>query len=228
MPINPALLTSGGTQFQIRPLAYGAVIPPEITITVSSAATVGATQLTVTVSPATGITLYAGLTFKIGTTLANEQWVTLAATASGTIATLQVEPITKAIAASTVAKTYAGFPVIGLESANMQLQTETNQAVLLANGGWRVQDYSTGSFEFSGNLMIPTSPEYAVGAYATADSLLNKQNLWVERVLPDGTYHAGLCIVSNCSDQTQGAQYITQSVTFSGSGKPIQRRMALV
>lgn len=225
MPIQPALLTSGGTQFQFTVLPFGKSIPDEITITVTAAAVVGATTLTVTVAPATGVTLYAGLVLRVGTTAADSQWVILTDKASGTITNLKVEPLQKAIVANAIIKTYAGLPLIGLEGANLQLQTETNQAVLLANDGWQSRDYSTGSFEFSGNLYIPTSGEYALGAYAVADALLAKKNIYVERILPDGTYHAGMCIVSNCSDQTQGAAYITQSLTLSGSGKPVQRRL---
>ena len=222
MPTQPTLVVSGGTQFQISVLTYGASTPANVVITVSAAATIGATDLTVTTTP-TNTTLYEGLSFKIGTT-PNQQWVVVDQTWTGTGA-LKVVPITKAIAAGTTANTYAGLPLIGLESANMQLQTETNQVVLMSNNGWKITDYSTGSFEFSGNLYIPTSSALAGGAKAVIDALLNKSNLYVERILPDGTYHAGVCVVSSCSDQTQGANYVTQSVTFTGSGKPTQVRL---
>lgn len=225
MPIDAALLTAGGTQLQITPLAFGVTIPPEITIT-CSAAIVGATSVSVVIStqPTPAKPFYAGMTFKVGTA-PNEQWVVLAADAAATATSFVVEPLTRAITASSVAKSYAGIPLIGLEAANMQLQTETNQAVLLANDGWRNQDYSTGSFEFSGTLYIPTNPAFAGGAYLISDALLAKQNLYVERILPNGLYHAGMCIVSSASDQTQGAQYISQNLTLSGSGKLRQVRL---
>ena len=222
MAEQPALLTSGGTQFQIKTLAFGQTVPPEVTITVTAAADVDATALTVTIVPTTNVTLYEGLVLIVGTGAA-QQLVIVSATAQGSATTLTVEPLKKAIAANTVIKTFAGIPLIGLEAANMNLTTETNQAVLLSNNGWRVTDYSTGSFEFSGNLYIPTSVAMAVGARAVSDALLQKRNVYVERFLPDGTYHAGMCCVTSASDQTTGAQYITQNVTFTGSGKPVQR-----
>lgn len=225
MPQQPSLLTSGGTQFQITPLAFGQNEPAIATLTVTAAAVIGATSLTATIVPA-NTKLYAGLVFKIGT-IPNEQWVIVAETWNGT-GTLKVEPLKRAITASAIAGTTAGLPVIGLEGANMQLQTEVNSVVLMSNNGWKISDYSTGSFEFSGNLYIPTTPDLTIGAYAVADALLKKQNMYVERILPNGTIHAGVCIVSNCSDQTQGAQYITQSVTFMGSGTPYQYRINAV
>jgi hypothetical protein len=223
MAVNPVLLTSGGTNTQIQVLAFGSTIPPEVTITTTAAAVVGATSLAVTILPTT-VTLRQGLILVAGTG-ATAQLIEVRQTTAGTLTSLPVEPLKKAVASAAVIKTYAGLPLIGLESANMQLQTETNQVVLLANDGWKVTDYSTGSFEFSGNLYIPTTEVFALGARLVIDALLNKQLVYVERFLPDGTYHAGVCAVTNASDQTQGAQYVTLNVTFMGSGKPVQTRL---
>ncbi|MEM7578283.1 MAG: hypothetical protein AAF316_00265 [Cyanobacteria bacterium P01_A01_bin.80] len=223
MAINPTLLTSGGTQVQISVLNYGETIPTPITITVTSEATAGDTSLDVTFSPTTS-TIYAGLAIKVGTA-PNEQWVLVSQTVQGTATSLPVEPITATIAANSTGTTYAALPLIGLEGANMELSTEENSVVLLANGGWTVRDYSTGSFSFSGNLYLPTTPEFAIGARQVADALIAKQNVYLERVLPDGTYHAGLCMVQSASDTTQGAQYVTQNVNFAGSGTPVQIRL---
>ncbi len=223
MPLNPSLLTSGGTFSQISVLDFGVVLPPEVTITVTSAASVEDTTLAVTVSPTTA-TLYAGLVFKINSA-PDEMWVEVSETMAGTGTSLKVEPITKAISANEEAKTYAAFPLIGLESASMQKQAEANSVVLLANGGYTVRDYSTRSFDFSGTLYVPTTNELAVGAHAVTDALLAAKNVYFERVLPDGTYNAGLCMVQSASDTAQGSQYLSQSVTFAGSGIPVHQRL---
>jgi hypothetical protein len=223
MPVQPVLLTSGGTNTQIQVLEFGSVIPPTVTITTTAAAVAGATTVPVTILPTTA-TLREGLILVAGTG-ATAQLIEVRQTTAGTLTSLPVQPLKKDLASAAVINTFAGLLLIGLESANMQLQTETNQVVLLANDGWRVTDYSTGSFEFSGNLYIPTTETYALGSRQVIDALLNKQLVYVERYLPDGTYHAGVCAVTNASDQTQGAQYVTLNVTLTGSGKPIQTRL---
>jgi hypothetical protein len=158
MPINPRLVTARGSQFQITPLLNDeASTPTNCTVTVTVAAVVGATTLTVTVTPASNpARFYEGQILVFGANTTNAQYVYVAANSTdGNPATITVEPLRKAIAANAVANTFLGIPVIGLEAANMQLQTEVNQAVLLANEGWQVTDASTGSFQFSGTLYVP-------------------------------------------------------------------------
>jgi hypothetical protein len=224
MPVNPSLVTALGTQFQIQSLTDQQVTPTPITITVTAAAAVGATSLTVTVTPSSQPKkFYEGQILVANPNETAAQYVYVAANSTdGNPTSLTVEPLKKAIAANDVITSFLGIPVIGLESANMQLQTETNQAVLLANQGWQITDSSTGSFQFDGTLYIPKQNIYNTGAKLVDDALLNKLNIYVERYLPNGEYHAGICVVTNASDTVSGSAYITKQVTFMGSNKPVR------
>lgn len=224
MPIpQPDLLTSSGTAFQISTLQKGSSIPTVVTITVTAAATIGAESLAVTINPTTAL-LKNGL-YILGGVSPNEQWIVVAADTLGTATTLPVEPLKFAIAANSTLRTSQALPLIGLEGANLQLQTEMNSAVLMSNQGWQINDYSTGSWQFSGNLYLPRNTGLAAPAESVLTALLNKDNIYTERILSNGTLFAGMAMVSNASDTTSGAQYVTIAVTFQGSGRPTYRRL---
>lgn len=227
MSIDPRLVTAGGSQFQISILGETQSKPVELTITVTGAEAIGSTDIECTVTPAGNTKkIYAGTVLVVAPKTVNAQYLYVTdTTASGNPTVIKVEPIKKAITAATVIKTFAGIPLIGLDSANMQLQNQTNQAVLLSNDGWQVTDASTGSFQFDGKLMMPKQLEYAVGAYAISDALLEKTGIYVERFLPNGQYDAGVCVVTNASDTVSGAAYIEQNVTLQGSNKPVRLRL---
>jgi hypothetical protein len=226
MPIDPRLVTSGGSQFQISVLTAEQSLPTELTFTTSAAAVAGATSIAGSLLPALNTKiLYAGLVLIANPNTVDAQLIIVATTVTGNPTSIAVEPLAKPLASGSIIKTYAGIPLIGLESANMSLQNETNQAVLLSNQGWQVTDASTGSWSFDGQMMIPKQLEFTKGAYTLTDALLNKQGLYVERFLPNGIYHAGVCVVTNASDTVQGSAYITQQVTLTGSNKPVQRRL---
>lgn len=227
MAINPTLVTSLGSQFQIQTLGDQDVVPVAVTYTTSSAAIVGATSIAGVVTPGGNTKkFYEGQILVASPGTADAQYIYVAANSStGTPTSITVEPLKKPIATNTPIVSFLGIPVIGLESANMQLQNEVNQAVLLANQGWQVTDASTGSFQFDGTLYVPRQNIYNAGAKLVVDSLLAKTNLYVERYLPDGTYNAGVCVVTSASDTVSGSQYVTRQVTFQGSNKPINQRL---
>lgn len=220
---QPDLLTSSATAFQITPLLSGQSIPPNVTITATSAVAEGETEIPVVITPNTAL-LRNGL-FILAGAPPNEQWIVLDADVAGNSSSLIVEPLKLPLPINSVLKTPEALPLIGLEGANLQLQTEMNSAVLMSNQGWQINDYSTGSWQFSGNLYIPRNNNYAVPAQTVIQGLIKKQNLWTQRVLPNGTLVAGMAMVSSTSDTTQGAQYVTISLTLQGSGKPIYKQL---
>lgn len=223
MPVeNPTLLTSSGATFQISPVAVGATLPAFFTVTVSAAAVVGATTLTTTISAPGGVTgkTIASGTYAIVGTGAAAQVIVFNASAAQTATTITVDPITKPIAANATFRVYVdAVPVIGLEGANLQLQKQVNEVVLLASRGWSTRSYSTGSFQFSGNLYIPVAVASAAGARLVYDALLKERFVYVERFFSNGDYQAGLCLVTDASDTASGAQYLTVSATFQGTGE---------
>jgi hypothetical protein len=223
---NPILLTSSGATFQLIELAKGISIPPALTITVGTAAVVGATTLAVTITAPAGVTLgsttiYDGTYIRVGTG-ANRHIVVVNGDQLATVTSLVVEPIEKAIASGAVLTSFAGIrPLIGLEGANMQLQRQALEAVLLASKGWTSRSYSTANFQFSGTLYIPTSNVLADGANKVLDYLIKEKYVYVERFLANGDYRAGVCLVSDASDTVSQANFVQSNVTFSGTGVPV-------
>jgi hypothetical protein len=231
MPVNPRLVTARGSQFHVFPFADDeSVLPATKTITVTAAAAVGATSLTVTVTgAATTDRFYEGQILVAAPKTVNSQYVYVAAnSANSAPATITVEPLRKAIAANAVITSFLGLPIIGLEAANMQLQSEVNQAVLLANEGWQVTDASTGSFQFSGNLYVPRQAVYLAGFRSLKTAFLNKSNVYVERFLPNGQYNAGVGIITDMSDTVQGSAYVTNNLTIQGSNRPVDDNVLAV
>lgn len=229
--INPTLLTSNSANFQITVLPKGLSEPQKLTITLSAAATKGATSLSVAITAPTGITL-GSTTIMNGTYIlsggSTPQIVVIDGNQLATVTSLAVDPLTQPLASGAVLTTYANSVVaIGLEGANLQLSKEVNQVVLLLAKGWSNKDYSTGSWQFSGNLMIPVNPLYAVAANLIQDALINEKIVYVERFLSNGAYFAGIAIVTDCSDTVTGNQYVSQTVTFQGTGQPIQKQLQL-
>jgi hypothetical protein len=212
-------------------VAVGVSVPSFFTVTVTAAAVVGATSLTTTITApggVTGKTIVNG-TYAIVGTGAAAQTVVLAANALQTATTITVDPILKPIAANATFRVFVdAIPVIGLEAANLQLQKQVNEVVLLASRGWSTRSYSTGSFQFSGNLYIPVSVASAVGARMVYDALITEKMVYVERFFSNGDYQAGLCLVSDASDTASGAQYLTVSTTFQGTGELIMRTIPAV
>lgn len=228
MPVNPRLVTARGSQFQITPLLDDELsIPPTVNITVTEPAAVGDTELTITVLPANNpARFYEGQILVVAPNTANAQYIYVAANSTnGNPATITVEPLRKAVADNATIASFLGIPVIGLEAANMQLQTEVNQAVLLANEGWQVTDASTGSFQFSGTCYVPRQAKYKKGVNDMYDAFLNKTNVYVERFLSDGQYNAGIGVITDMSDTVQGSQYITRNLTVQGSNRPVNLRL---
>lgn len=229
--INPTLLTSNAANFQITPLQKGQSEPPKLTITLSTPAVKGATSLSVAITAPTGVTL-GTTTIMNGTYILSggntPQIVVIDGDQLATVTSLNVDPLAQALASGAVLTTYAGsLVVIGLEAANLQLQKEVNQVVLLSSKGWSNKDYSTGSWQYSGNLMIPVNPSYATGAALVQDALITEKIVYVERILSNGSYLAGVAIVTDCSDTVSGNQYVSQSVTFQGSGQPVKKQLQL-
>lgn len=220
--INPALLTSTGTSFQLTTLSRGQNFPKKISFAASavteSASANPTDSVTVTTTMPTGTTtsiVKAGTYFK-----ANEQNLVLTNDTTVTSATtsLIVDAVGVDVAAQTISTYVGSFPVIGLEAASRQLQKQTNQVVLLTSGGWQNTGYSTASFSFSGTMYLPTNKTDAVSANAVINALLNEQYLWVERIMPNGDYSSGRVAVTDASDTAQGAGYVSISVTFTGDG----------
>lgn len=231
MPVNPRLVTARGSQFHVFPFADDeSVLPLTKTITVTAAAVVGATTLTVTVTgTATTDRFYEGQILVAAPKTVNSQYIYVAANSpTATPTTITVEPLRKAIAANAVITSFLGLPIIGLEAANMQLQSEVNQAVLLANEGWQVTDASTGSFQFSGNLFIPRQSVYLAGVRSLKTAFLSKTNVYVERFLPNGQYNAGVGVITDMSDTVQGSAYVTNNLTIQGSNRPIDDNVLAV
>ena len=221
--INPPLLTSTGTSFQITILPRGQGAPKKISFAASAvteSASTGATDtVTVTTTMPTGVTT---ATVKAGTYFkANEQNLILTSDTTVTTATnsLVIDAVSVDIAAQTITTYANSVPVIGLEAASRELQKQTNQVVLLTSNGWQSTGYSTGSFSFSGTLYIPTNKTDAASANSIINALLNEQYVWVERILPNGDYSAGRVAVTNASDTAQGAGYISIQTTFTGDGQ---------
>lgn len=221
--INPALLTSTGTSFQVTVLPKGSNLPKKITFAASaiteSAAATPTDSVTVTTTLPTGVTtasLKAGTYFR-----ANEQNLILTndTTVTSSTVSLIVDAVAVDVAAQTISTYVGSFPVIGLEAASRQLQKQTNQVVLLTSQGWQNTGYSTGSFSFSGTLYIPTNKSDAASANAIINALINEQYLWVERIMPNGDYSAGRVAVTDASDTAQGAGYVSVNTTFTGDGQ---------
>ena len=222
---QPQLLTSGGTSVQIALLEYGQSLPTTATFAINAPPQTNDTTLSVTPSGDTNKILRAGLAMIAGVGTGDEQWVFVREDTPASSQSIPVEPLLKPIANGATITTFAALPVIGLEAANLNLTTETNQAVLLSNGGWRATDPSTGSFEFSGTLYTPVNAALSYASEMLQNALIDKRNVYVERILPNGTYHAGMCVVSSLSDTTTGAQYVSQSLTLMGSGKIFRRKL---
>jgi len=229
--INPTLLTSNSSTFQLTELPRGLSEPPKLTLTTTAPAVKGASTLPVAITAPAGLNL-ANVTMMNGTYIlvngSSGQIIIIDGDQLATVTELSVDPMAQALPAGAVLTTYANSMVlIGLEAANLQLQKEVNQVVLLSSKGWSNKDYSTGSWQFSGNLMIPVATIYARGAALVQDSLINETILWVERILSNGSYMAGIAIVTDCSDTVSGNAYVSQSVTFQGSGRPVKKTLLL-
>lgn len=222
--INPNLLTANGSNFMITVLNKGQGEPAKLTIVTLSAAAKGATSLSVVISVPTGYTA-ADISIVNGTYfVADNQIISVDGTIQANATTITVDPLTADLPQSSSFTTYIGsVPLIGLESANLQLQKEVNQVVLLSSKGWSNKDYSTGSWQYSGNLMIPVSTIQAEYGQKIYFALLNEKSLWVERILQNGRYFAGRAIATDASDTVSGNAYVSVSMTLQGSGRIYQK-----
>jgi hypothetical protein len=225
---DPILQSSAGTSFQITVLDPGLIIPPKTTITVSAGgAAVGAGTIPVTITAPAPLVL-ANITIKDGTyilagTGTGKQVIVVKGDHVGTATTLNVEPLAKAVTAAATFNTFVGsLPLIGLEGANQQFQRNANTVTLLANQGWESSSYSTGNFQFSGNLYLPTTPALAAPVNRVITAMRNKEYLYVERISPFGDYSAGVCLITDLSDQYSGDGFVTLSATFKGTGTPVR------
>lgn len=228
---SQSLLVSTGATAQATLLASGQSVPPILTITLSSAAVVGATSLAVAITAPTGVTLssttIANGTYLLAGTGATAQLVIVDADVLGTVTSLPIEPLKKALATGTVIKAYAGcFPMIGLENANGGITKTNNTVVLLSQAGWNNNDYSVGSWQVSGTMYTPINALYAASVFAIGKAMVDETYVYIERFLANGEYLAGQAIITDFSDTVQGAGYVSRAVTFMGTGRPVIKSLA--
>jgi len=227
------LLVATGATAQATLLASGASVPPILTITLSSAAIVGATSLAVVITAPVGVTLasttIANGTYLLAGTGASAQIVVVSADTLATVTSLTIEPLRKALASATVIQAYAGcFPMIGLENANGGVTKTNNTVVLLSQAGWNNNDYSVGSWEISGTMYTPINQLYSASVFAIGKALVDETYIYIERFLANGEYLAGQAIITDFSDTVQSAGYVSRAVKFMGTGRPIVKSLATI
>jgi hypothetical protein len=225
------LLVSTGATAQATLLLAGASVPPILTITLSAAAVVGATSLSVTITAPPSVTqistVIANGTYLLAGTGANAQVVVVSTDTLANATSLPVEPLRKALLTGTVIQAYAGcFPMIGLENANGGITKTNNTVVLLSQSGWNNNDYSVGSWQFSGTMYTPINALYASSVFAIGKAIVDETYIYIERFLANGEYLAGQAIITDFSDTVQGAGYVSRAVTFMGTGRPIIKSLA--
>lgn len=218
--INPNLLTANSTSFLITVLNREQGQPDKLTFVTLSPAAKGTTSLSVVISVPDGYTA-ADIPIVNGTFfIAENQIITLDGTVQATATTINIDPLNADLPMSSIFTTYINsVPLIGLEAANLQLNREANQTVLLLSNGWINKDYSTGSWQFSGNMLIPVSTVLAAYGQRIKDALLTEKSIWCERILSNGKYFAGRAIATDASDSVTGNAYVTIALTLQGSGK---------